>query len=352
VKERLRERLIAAGAAVGYPLFYVVCLVVFAAWTFPLDKVRDRIVAGFNESQRDSPGGRELSIGELSSSWVTGLKLSGVRLGDRDAVKDPSKPEGKDDLRIDAVTVRLALLPLLVGTKSVEFQAELFGGRVEGVWKDKGKATSLDVTLDGLDLGQVTPLTQLLEVPVDGTLGGTMKLDLPEGKVTKANGTLTIEAEGVALGDGKASLMGKLPVPKLTLGTFSIDADVKDGTIKVSRLGASGKDVDFLADARIPLRDEVMESQADMNLRFRVNDGYRGKNDSTKALFGAPGSTVPGVLDLDPKVKQSKRADGFYTWHAHGPLGKLDFSPGGTGGPAAGPGGAGGGGPARPKGGT
>ena len=35
---------------------------------------------------------------------------------------------------------------------------------------------------------------------------------------------------------------------------------------------------------------------------------YRGKNDATKGLFGAPGSTIPGALDLDPKVKHSKRA--------------------------------------------
>jgi type II secretion system protein N len=176
---------------------------------------------------------------------------------------------------------------------------------------------------------------------MEGSLGGTIQLDLPGGKLNKSNGTIDIEANDVALGDGKAKLMGKLAVPRISLGKFALNAEAKDGTLKVSKLGASGKDVDFLADARIPLRDPVTDSLLDVNLRFRVSDTYRGKNDSTKGLFGAPGSTVPGLIDLDPRMKQAKRADGFYTWHARGPMSKPDFSPGGTGGPTTGPGGSG-----------
>jgi hypothetical protein len=63
-------------------------------------------------------------------------------------------------------------------------------------------------------------------------------------------------------------------------------------------------------------------------VRFRINDVYRAKNDITKSLFGAPGSSAPALFELaDPKVKQSKRADGFYSWSARGPLGRLEFIP-------------------------
>lgn len=354
MKEKWRERLLAVGSAVGYPLFYVFCLVVFASWTFPLEKVRDRLVASFNESQRTSNSSKELAIADVSSSWVTGLKLTAVRLVDRDGPTERNaKGEAAGELKIDSLVVRLGILPLLVGNHDVSFHAEAFGGKVSGSWNEHGKDRSLDVTLDSLDVGQLTPLTQLLEVPMDGSLGGTVKLDLPGGKVTKANGAVAIEASGVALGDGKARLMGKLAIPRLTVGTFEINADVKDGTVKVTKLGATGKDVDFLADGRIPLRETVGESQADLNLRFRISDAYKGKNESTQGLFGAPGSSVPGAMDLDPRMKASKRADGFYTWHARGPLAKLDFSPGGTGGPASGPGGSSAGAgaaPPRPKG--
>jgi type II secretion system protein N len=352
VKDKLRERLLAIGSAVGYPLFYVFCFVVFASWTFPFEKVRDRIVASFNESQRSNNSPRELAIADISSSWITGVKMTGVRLIDHGAAssgKDASKADADkpasekgSELKIDTLVARVQLLPLLVGNHNVSFHAEAFGGKISGTWKEQGKDQSLDLSLEGLDLGQVTPLTQFLEVPLEGSLGGTITFDLPDGKISKSNGSVAIEADDVAVGDGKAKLMGKLAVPRLNVGTFNMDAEVKEGTMKISKLGASGKDVDFLADGRIPLRDQMMDSSVDVNLRFRVSDNYRGKNDATKGLFGAPGSNVPGALDLDPKVKQSKRADGFYTWHARGQLGKPDFSPGGTGGPASGPGGGGG----------
>ena len=40
----------------------------------------------------------------------------------------------------------------------------------------------------------------------------------------------------------------------------------------------------------------------DVNVKFEINDGYRTKNDVTKGLFGAPGSTVPALFELDRKV--------------------------------------------------
>ncbi len=339
MKERLQERLIAVATAVGYPLFYVFCLVIFATWTFPFEKVKDRIVASFNDSQRTGGGGRELAIADVTSSWVTGVKLSGVRIVDRD-----QKADGHGELKIDSLVARVALLPLLVGTHTVSFHADAFGGNISGSWTDRGKSQSLEVTLAAIDLSQLTPLTQALEAPVEGILAGSIKLEVPEGHTGKASGSVSIDADDVALGDGKAKLMGKLAVPRLTLGTFSFNADIKDGAMKVSKFGASGKDVDLLADARINLRDTLNESSLDANVRFRVSDAYRCKNDATKGLFGAPGSNAPAAMDLYPDMKKSKRADGFYTWHARGQLGKPELSPGGTGGPPSGPGGAGGGG--------
>jgi hypothetical protein len=43
---------------------------------------------------------------------------------------------------------------------------------------------------------------------------------------------------------------------------------------------------------------------------------------------------MPALFEMDPKVKQSKRADGFYAWVMRGTLGRPDFMPAGGGGPA------------------
>src|SRR6185295_8155103 len=59
------------------------------------------------------------------------------------------------------------------------------------------------------------------------------------------------------------------------------------------------------------------------------------KDDTTKSLLGAPGSNVPAVFELDPKVKRAKRDDGFYAWHITGPLAHLSFQPASDGGGAS-----------------
>jgi hypothetical protein len=44
---------------------------------------------------------------------------------------------------------------------------------------------------------------------------------------------------------------------------------------------------------------------------------------------------MPALFELDPKMKQAKRSDGFYGLHLHGPLSRLDFDPAPYAGPAA-----------------
>ena len=65
----------------------------------------------------------------------------------------------------------------------------------------------------------------------------------------------------------------------------------------------------------------------DLNLAFRFTEGYMTKNDLTKGLFGEPGSKVPGLFDMDPKIRRAKADDGFYRWKVTGPLARLNFRP-------------------------
>jgi hypothetical protein len=112
------------------------------------------------------------------------------------------------------------------------------------------------------------------------------------------------------------------------VGPLSFAADVKDGVLRVTKFAAAGRDVDLQGDGRIMLRDQVPDSLVELQVRFRINDAYRNKSDITKSLFGTPGSNVPALFELaDPKIKQSKRPDGFYGWGVRGVLSRLDFQP-------------------------
>jgi type II secretion system protein N len=321
---------------VGYPLFYLVCLAVFAAMTFPYDKLKQRVVAQYNESQRGMAAPQELQIDEMSGSWVTGVRVRGARLISPPPPAEPDK--GPSKIEIDEATVRFSVLSALVGNSSIGFDVLAFGGEASGTYDEHGKGDKdIDLTLDSIDIGQVQPLVQVLGVPLQGHLGGTVKLSLPEGKPSKGAGSIALEATSVGVGDGKAKLKGALALPKVDVGTLSFAADAKDGALKITKLAASGKDLELQGEGRITMRDNFGDALCDAQVRFKLNDAYRNKSDITKTLFGAPGSTSGALFELDPKVKQSKRADGFYGWTLRGTVSRLDFMPaGGAGGASPG----------------
>jgi type II secretion system protein N len=332
----LKERLKSLAPKIGFPIFYVLSLGVFASLTFQYDKLKERIVVTFNAQQRALGAQQELQIDELTSHFITGVKAKGVRLTSLNA--EPGKPPV--ELKIDEARAKIALLPLLIGHHDVSFHLDAFGGEIDGEYDELGVDRAVEVELKGVDMGKVEPLTAMLGLPMEGKLSGTIKVSMPEGKASKGSGAAAFEATDVALGDGKAKLKGALALPRIVVGSLSFTGEAKEGVLKVTKLTAGGKDVELQGDGKVQMREMALESSCDVNVKFKVNDGYRTKSDVTKSLFGAPGSNAPALFDLaDPKVKQAKRPDGFYAFHIRGLLGRPDFEPqGGGGGAGAGPG--------------
>jgi type II secretion system protein N len=242
------------------------------------------------------------------------------------APSEAGKPPSK--LTVDDAEIRYSILPMLVGNSELTFDVHAFGGEVTGSFGQHGKDKSVDVAIDAIDLGKMQPLSALIGVPIEGKLTGVVRLSMPEGKASKGSGQLSLESTGTAVGDGKAKLKGAVALPRLDIGTVTIGADAKDGVMKITKYTAGGKDLDLQGDGRITLREQFTDSLGDMQVRFRINDAYRSKNDLTKSLFGVPGSNAPALFELaDPKIKQSKRTDGSYAWTVRGPLSKLEFVP-------------------------
>ncbi len=324
----MKERLLKYAPLVGYPAFYVFCLLVFAVLQFPYDKLKERIVSSYNAQQR-GPNSQELQIDELHGYWLSGVRASGVRLvsSSSEAGKAPSKIE------IDEATMRYSILSGLVGTTAIGFDVYGMGGEISGSYETGGKDRKIDTTIDGVEIGEVDPIVQLLGVPMHGKLSGEVHLEMPEGKATKATGAVSLEAKDVSVGDGKAKIKGAIALPKIEVGTLTFAAEAKDGILKISKLVAGGKDVELQGDGRVTLRDVAADSLCEAQVRFKINDSYRTRSDLTKSLFGAPGSNIPPAFELaDPRIKQSKRADGFYGWNLRGVLSRLDFTPAGGGG--------------------
>jgi type II secretion system protein N len=336
--EKWKERLRRIGPKLGYPVFYLFSLVIFLSWTFPYEKLRDRIVTQFNAQQRNSAHPQELQIDDLDSSFLTGVTAKGIRL------ISPAMETGKSPsiLSIDQVRARISLLGLLVGNRDVSFRVDAFDGTIKGSFEDSGKARDIDITFDGVDVGRIDAIAANIGFPLDGKLFGTIKLNLLEGKASKGNGNIALEIREMNAGNQKElpikTPMGPFTLPRLKVGNFTVNGDAKDGVLKLTKISASGGDVDVSGDGKVQMREVATDAHLDANLKFKINDSYRNKNDKTKLLFGAPGSKEKPMLEMDPKMSRAKSADGFYALRVGGTLAKPDVQPGGGGGGTASPG--------------
>lgn len=334
--EKWKERLRRIGPKLGYPVFYLFFLVVFLSWTFPYEKLRDRIVTSFNASQKGSAHPQTLKIDDLDSSFLTGVKAKGVRL-----ISPPAETgKAPSVVTIDEARARISLLGLLVGNKDISFSIDAFEGTIKGNFEDSGKSRDIEVELENVDIGRIDMITANIGFPLSGKLTGTVKLALPEGKASKGNGTIALDIKEMMAGNSKEltvkTPLGPFTLPRLKVGNFTINAEAKDGNIKLSKLSAAGGDVDVSGEGKIQLRDNANDSHLDMNVKFKINDSYRNQNDKTKMLFGSPGSKDKPMLEMDPKMANAKTSDGFYGLRVAGTLGKPDIRPGSGGAAAAG----------------
>lgn len=325
----MNERLRKIGAGVGYGVFTVFCLLVFASLTFPYEKAKERIVGAFNSAQKGTSAQQELQIDSLGGYWLTGVHASGVRI--LSAPAQAGKPPV--EIHIDEARARLKLLPLLLFRKDIGFSLDVLGGTVDGMFGDHGGDRVIDVNFDGLDVGKLGPMEQAIGLPANGKLFGNVSFTMPGGKASKGSGKVSLELRDFSVGNGKAELalgpgMPGLPIDKVTVGTLSIEGEAKDGVLKFTKMKASGKDVEIDGDGKIQMRELANESIADISLRLKVNDSYKNKNDKTKGMFA--------VLDMAPDARAAKQADGFFGIKLMGALGRLKTVPaGGSGSPSA-----------------
>ncbi|MES1185679.1 MAG: type II secretion system protein GspN [Myxococcales bacterium] len=319
----------------GYVAFYLFSLLVFAYLTFPYNRLGDRIVQEFNAKQT-GPKPMRLKLGDMSSYWLNGVEAENITLtspGEPDEQGKPTKPKV---LKIDSAHASVSLLRLLFGSVRLSFGADAFGGELSGsTWvADEGR--QLEVELSDLDLGQAPLFGDIVGLPLAGKLNGAIDFLMPEEKLAKADGKINLKVTDLSAGDGKAKIRDTIALPRLEAGELTLDAEAKAGILKITNFSANGPDLRLDSDGTLRLRDPYDTSLLNLNVTFKFQDRYTNKSEITKSLFGS--GTMPGLFDLDPKMKHAKRPDGSYGWRASGALARLNFvpQPVAAGGPTAG----------------
>jgi type II secretion system protein N len=311
----------------GYPTIYFLMLGLFARVTFPYNQVRDRLVTEFNAKQSSS--GMRLEIGDMSGYWLSGIEAEQVKLT-RSITTDLSSTATAEEQKpkitvIDELYGSVSLFRLLFGKVAGSFGATIQSGEIEGTFSSSDAEQSLDVKLSKVGVGDIPILSDLAGLPLKGTVDGQVEITLPEKNPSKAEGKIELDLTGLAAGDGKSKILKVIALPELKVGSLKLAATITEGRVKLDSATAKGPDFEMVMDGNVRLREPMTSSMLDLGMRFKFLDSYKNKNDITKGLFGTAG--VPGLFEMDEKVRRAKREDGFYGWRVVGTLEQPLFEP-------------------------
>lgn len=337
----MKEKLFRALKWSAYPIFYFFCLLLFGVMTFPFDRLKDRLLAEIGK-QSKGKSAPVITIDKMDSYWISGVEVEGIKVrlpaDETPAARGagaygmPAPPPAKDSvIDVKEAHARARFLPLLIGRVQLDFWASVFGGEVEGSAPLGTTKGDVDLTVTDVMLSEVDPLQNLLGVPIEGRVNGTLSLSPTDGKFNKASGKLELSIKNIAVSDGKTKIQGLLAIPTAKIDELAIAGEAEKGVLKITKLTAGGPDLELDGEGKINVREPWMESSLDLYIKFRFTDAYRGKDSTTKSILGEPGSTSTPLIEMQvAKLKKAKRPDGFYGFHVHGKLKRLDFTPSAT----------------------
>ena len=248
---------------VGYVLFALVAFLTVIYLTFPYDKVKDRIEAQFSASSD-----YDLTIRDLGPSPLFGVTASDVVLQQKAPAMAPLGGERKPGKRvvIDRATVSVSPFGYLFDRKSFDFSVKAFGGRISGSYaKAKGDLT-LKMKVSGVQLAALPGLKDTINLPMSGSLSGTLDIAVPRGRMAHAQGELEVSCDGCSVGDGKARL--KIPaatamfaegvlVDRTSLGKFGGRIVIEKGTARLKSFQAKSGDGELMLEGEIGLSDTI-----------------------------------------------------------------------------------------------
>ncbi len=261
----------------GYPAFFVFCFIVFAYWTFPYERLRDRLIEEAGER------GYGLEIIDLSPSRLTGVRLEGVRL-----VLPSQGDEPALDVVFDELTVRTSILSAFSDTKSFSFDADVAGGNAEGDIAVGEDNFEVDAELSDIELKQIPALRRFTKIPVTGKLDGEVALTMPS-EVGESNGNVALTIEEMSIGDGKTKLdipgWGGLTLDEADVGKLDVQATVEDGRANIESFKADGKDLKLDVLGNVKLARPIRRSQLNLMLKAKIEDGYKERSPKTAAMI-------------------------------------------------------------------
>lgn len=293
----LRRRRVAYGA------FAALAFLLALRWTFPEEAVRQRLI--YEAGVR----GWQIEVEHVSAGGLLGLTAEGVKLENASGLAIP----------LQEVTASLRLLPLLVGRRSVAFDARLYDGSVSGT-ADLSGDQRVALEVEDVDLGQALPLRKASGLDLLGLVSGTADVSAGEGPNARATGRIDVTVKDAGIGGGQVpipGMSGALPLPRVGLGVITAAVKLADGKGVFERLEATGGDADLRTEGLTFVVQPRMEfAPLFGKAKVRVHDAFWSRS-GTQGFKGL----------AEASLASARGADGAWAFDVSGSVGHPRVQP-------------------------
>ena len=287
---------------VGYPLFTLLCFLLFLLLTFPFEPLKGKISNYMEENHK-----LKVEMERLSASLPFGVKATNVVFTNTENKDNPLYP-----LNIPFLRLNVGLLSALLGNIDVSFSAEIFGGEIDGdtVIDQGNQAYALILDIEDLQFEKMPYFNnQFKDFPVKGSLSLDCDVELSLADTKKSKGHIKTTVKNGLIGPGKWGM----EIPRVRTGNLDSYFVIKDGKMEVERFKQSSPDMESDMMGSIILAKNFMLSRADLEYRFKISDELLKKHDIFKIALSA--------------LNKAKGNDGYYYHSLSGPLTKLKPKP-------------------------
>ncbi len=350
--------------AAGYSVFFLVAVLVFMYWTFPMARVREYL-----EQEAEQRLNLNVQIAVLKLSGLRGVVAEEVMLRFPPRVEeqrgsggasdfDPADSEEADErpalraLRIGRVEAKADLWPLLLHNRlRATAEAELLGGAIHNVEiQSEPGFTDFAVSaeeIEALALGQLQLIEDWLGFQLHGTLSGALSFKLGRS-VMDSTAALDLTVDDAVLRRPRLehAVYGEFRLTDVDLGRIRAKL-VLDERGNIPALGARGADP-----TKVVMFEEVALEGGDIELQLEEHGtitlrGGSGPSAGLLALQGSfridpdfferparegddsdqPNLFVRTLLNSDPNWRRAE-SGGVYGFRCNGPLALASCRPG------------------------
>jgi type II secretion system protein N len=246
--------------ASGYSAFAVFSLLLSLYLTFDYDQLKPLIKNQVGNLTRAS-----VDIGSISSYRLSGVTIKNLKLQfPAPASKGENSSSSPSSLTLESIRIRLKILPLLIGRKSLSFAALLAGGKMKGNFSQKKKSLRIHADLENLTLDRI-PLTSLTDqnFRLGGKLKGQLNLVIPDTQ----DPSLWKGDMDVALSSGKAYpfLYNGIEVPEISFSSGQLQIKLRQGKADINPLKLESPDLPIDLKASVDLRIPLNQSFVDLS---------------------------------------------------------------------------------------